>query len=80
MKCQINLDIYNPEAPAFWPAAQGEFTSPEHLNTEGWRRPLDAGTKKERHDLCRVLLFGDPAGTRTPDPRLKRQLLYQLSY
>ena len=21
MKCQINLDIYNPEAPAFWPAA-----------------------------------------------------------
>ena len=24
--------------------------------------------------------YGDPAGTRTPDPRLKRQLLYRLSY
>ena len=24
--------------------------------------------------------FGDPAGTRTPDLRLKRALLYRLSY
>lgn len=24
--------------------------------------------------------YGDPAGTRTPDLRLKRALLYQLSY
>ena len=24
-------------------------------------------------------LFGDPTGTRTPDPLLKRQLLYRLS-
>ena len=24
--------------------------------------------------------FGDPTGTRTPDPLLKRQLLYRLSY
>ena len=23
--------------------------------------------------------FGDPSGTRTPDPLLKRQLLYRLS-
>ncbi len=30
----------------------------------------------------RTLLFaiGDPAGIRTQDPRLKRALLYQLSY
>ena len=27
-----------------------------------------------------MLRRGDPAGTRTPDPRLKRQLLYRLSY
>ena len=27
MKCQINLDIYNPEAPAFWPAARLRRTS-----------------------------------------------------
>ena len=27
-----------------------------------------------------VLLFGDPAGIRTPDPLLKRQLLCLLSY
>ena len=27
MKCQINLDIYNPEAPAFWPAAPLRRTS-----------------------------------------------------
>ena len=27
-----------------------------------------------------MLLFGDPTGTRTPDPLLKRQLLYRLSY
>ena len=48
MKCQINLDIYNPEAPAFWPAAplrrtsvfaasenlaQGGFTPPEHVKS-----------------------------------------------
>ena len=26
------------------------------------------------------IIFGEPAGTRTQDPRLKRALLYQLSY
>ena len=35
MKCQINLDIYNPEAPAFWPAAPlrrtSDFAASENL-------------------------------------------------
>lgn len=37
MKCQINLDIYNPEAPAFWPAAPLRRTSvlPQ---AKPWRR------------------------------------------
>lgn len=38
------------------------------------------GYQIKGHDFRRVLLFGDPAGTRTPDLRLKRALLYQLSY
>ena len=29
--------------------AQGEFTSPEHSNTEGRRPPSAAETQKERH-------------------------------
>ena len=35
-----------------WPKilAQGEFTSPEHLNQKGRRRPLAAETQKEGHD------------------------------
>ena len=39
---------------------------------------MGGGTQKERHAL-RVFLFGDPSGARTPDLRLKRALLYQLS-
>jgi hypothetical protein len=35
--------------------------------------------KKKPHDV-RLLLFGDPAGTRTQDPYIKSVLLYQLSY
>ena len=40
------------------------------------------GVQKETTDFCRNLsfLFGDPAGIRTPDPLLKRQLLCRLSY
>ena len=30
--------------------------------------------------ICSLLRHGDPAGARTPDNRLKRQVLYQLSY
>jgi hypothetical protein len=29
---------------------------------------------------CKVLICGELAGIRTQDPRLKRALLYQLSY
>ena len=36
--------------------------------------------KKSEQAIHRLLRLGDPAGTRTPDPRLKRQLLYRLSY
>ena len=37
--------------------------------------------KKTGFDLSKPVVFcGDPAGTRTPDLRLKRALLYQLSY
>ena len=36
--------------------------------------------KKSEQALYRLLRRGDPAGTRTPDLRLKRALLYQLSY
>ena len=39
MKCQINLDIYNPEAPAFWPAAPlrrtSVFAASENLGAGG---------------------------------------------
>ena len=34
--------------------------------------------KRKRH--ANACLFGDPAGIRTPDPLLKRQLLCLLSY
>ena len=81
--------------PAIWPAARLRCTSVfpygENLGAGrihfaralkyrraeaafGGRRPKRK-TRKER-----VFLFGDPAGTRTPDLRLKRALLYQLSY
>jgi hypothetical protein len=29
---------------------------------------------------CKLLIYGELAGIRTQDPRLKRALLYQLSY
>ena len=32
------------------------------------------------HNQVIVRLFGDPAGIRTQDPILKRDVLYQLSY
>ena len=34
---------------------------------------------KKQHRQKPMLFFGDPPGTRTPDLRLKRALLYQLS-
>ena len=49
------------------------------FQSNGWSRPSGGETKK-KDTPKRVLLFGDPAGTRTPDLRLKRALLYQLSY
>ena len=39
---------------------------------------VPAGHQKEA--AKRLLLFGAPAGTRTPDTLLKRQVLYLLSY
>ncbi len=36
--------------------------------------------KKPQSVLKALLWGGDPAGARTQDPRLKRALLYQLSY
>ena len=36
--------------------------------------------KKKDMTFGHVFLFGDPAGIRTPDPLLKRQLLCRLSY
>ena len=35
---------------------------------------------QSKKDIRTDVLFGDPTGTRTPDPLLKRQLLYRLSY
>ena len=34
---------------------------------------------KEAHTRMGMCFFGDPSGIRTPDPLLKRQLLYRLS-
>ena len=34
----------------------------------------------KKADATHRLFSGDPSGTRTPDPLLKRQLLYRLSY
>ena len=36
--------------------------------------------KKSEQAICSLLRRGDPAGIRTPDPLLKRQLLCRLSY
>jgi hypothetical protein len=36
--------------------------------------------KRINKNLYNCKLSGDPGGIRTHDPRLKRQLLYQLSY
>ena len=35
---------------------------------------------KIKTDIKSVLIFGGRMGTRTPDPLIKSQLLYQLSY
>ena len=44
------------------------------------RRPFAYTKKPQSQYGSAVSLFGDPAGIRTPDPLLKRQLLCQLSY
>ena len=74
MKCQISLDIYGSEVPAFRPAAllhrTSVFAFGENLGTgqirftrvfeitEGWSSSLACETQKERHDVSRVFLFG----------------------
>lgn len=60
---------------------RGGFADPEHSNTEGWRRPLAAGTQKERHlHIADVFLFGTPEGTRTPNIQNRNLTLYPLNY
>ena len=44
-----------------------------------WVRAL-SGIKKEDRPFGVIFFFGAPAGTRTPDTLLKRQVLYLLSY
>ena len=80
LKCQINLDIYSPKDPDFWPAAllhrtsvfaagenlgAGRIHSARACKIKGWGPPPAARTQKERHDLRRVFLFGAAGGIRT---------------
>ncbi len=60
--------------------AQGEFISPAQVKCRRGEAACGLRNPKREVRLCRTSLFGDPAGTRTPDLRLKRALLYQLSY
>ena len=52
-------------------ASADAYLTPAGFSSHG--KKIKAVTKKLQ------LLFGDPPGTRTPDLRLKRALLYQLS-
>ena len=45
---------------------------------EGFK-PTQIDEAKEPSHYAMVLLLGAPPGTRTPDPLIKSQLLYQLS-
>ena len=59
--------------------AQGEFTSPEHIESPLGRSAI-YGAESKKDDMSKhVVFFGDSPGTRTLDLRLKRALLYQLS-
>ena len=50
------------------------------MNNEDLRLKNEEYTKAKLLPPARQeLRFGDPSGTRTPDPLLKRQLLYRLS-
>ena len=53
-----------------WKAVEG--LTQVGTGTEKW-----TGNKKTQKSLND---YGEPAGTRTQDPRLKRAMLYQLSY
>ncbi len=52
---------------------------------EGWVHFISTGSSFEwscesEHSRKSLILYGEPAGARTRDPRLKRAMLYQLSY
>ena len=68
-------------APAHKPAAIFSDQSPrdehERLREVRVRPEGNGATKKPQHSLR--FFFGAPSGTRTQDPLIKSQLLYQLS-
>ena len=57
---------------------RGPARPPTVHRTVGTDFRVSKGSKKDRQQKLSVL-FGDPLETRTPDPLLKRQLLYRLS-
>ena len=89
MKCQINLDIYNPEAPAFWPAAPLRRTSvlpqakpwrranslrPSISITEGWSDQRERNPKENA--TCRNKSHFLLAGGDNSDISLNQLILF----
>ena len=76
----LNVWVRKFESRLFWGNGSwiAKFHSPRILLSEGCESVENTGFAGKiafsPHEL------GDPAGTRTPDLRLKRALLYQLSY
>ena len=76
----MNVWVRKFESRLFWGNGSwiAKFHSPRILLSEGCESVENTGFAGKiafsPHEL------GDPAGTRTPDLRLKRALLYQLSY
>ena len=69
--------------PPFWPAAQAEFTSAEHLND--WRVKQARGPrnpKRRTWPVGHVLLFGASGVTRTPDLLITNHcyLIWRMDY
>src|SRR5690348_2237836 len=63
-------------------------SSGDSVRREVWYRTMKNGPRRccdtTKNRLCNLLKrrinFGEPGGTRTRDPLLKRQMLYRLSY
>ena len=56
----------------WWPSNKKHCGLAEGADRSGWNKKIVGDDETLRR--------GDPAGIRTPDPLLKRQLLYRLSY